>query len=266
MDIVAKRGFTSIKLLRAMDLLKLTDDQTMTKDVYLALTAASRTALETQYGRSEAEVRDMMKNDEDTLSTYKGFIRFLETDLKHSPIAQNSTSGSHFRRCVKKVAMGMMTRAESFTKLIQATCTDYVRLSIHPSSGGVKLSIPLIPQGSGVFPKTPWHSTVAMGLDGSYRTVHAKDVKDTHTLVEHNGQPFYYRERSDLWDWNDEGVTFEPQYPSGILVRRQSRVAGPQTLTEPQLEKLRQLAKIQEAPVTIMGFTNAADLEVIAAT
>ena len=86
----------------------------------------------------------------------KRFIRFLETDLKHSPIAQNSISGSQLGTCAKKAAMVIMARAESFIKLIRATCTDYVRLSIHPSIGGMKLAIPLTPQGSGVFLKTPW--------------------------------------------------------------------------------------------------------------
>lgn len=82
MEMAAREGSTSLKLLRVMDLLGLTAGETTTKDMYLSMTDASRKALLEQYGRSEVEVREMLQTDEDTLLTYRGFIRFLETDLK----------------------------------------------------------------------------------------------------------------------------------------------------------------------------------------
>ncbi len=82
MEMAAREGSTSLKLLRVMDLLGLTAGETTTKDMYLSMTDVSRKALLEQYGRSEAEVREMLQTDEDTLLTYRGFIRFLETDLK----------------------------------------------------------------------------------------------------------------------------------------------------------------------------------------
>jgi len=82
MEMAARQGSTNIKLLRVMDLLGLTAGETMTKDMYLSMTAESRKALLEQYGRSETEVREMIQTDEDTLLTYRGFTRFLETDLK----------------------------------------------------------------------------------------------------------------------------------------------------------------------------------------
>jgi pyoverdine/dityrosine biosynthesis protein Dit1 len=87
-----------------------------------------------------------MKEDEDTMLTYCGFIRFLRTDLRHSSVAAHVKGSNEYRRVTKDVAMGMMTRAESFTKIILAKRGNYVRLSVHPSSGAVKLSIPLVPQ------------------------------------------------------------------------------------------------------------------------
>lgn len=150
--------------------------------------------------------------------------------------------------------MGMMARAESFTKPIQSNCSDYVRLSIHPSSGGVKLSVPLITQDSGAFPKTPWHSSVVVGVNGSYSTVHAKDVRDTHTLMQLGGRPFYYREKSELWDWADEQIVFEPQYPRGTLIYPAENTTE---LASWQLKKLRKLAQLQ--PVKVAGFANVAD-------
>ena len=83
MTMAAGNGFNNIKLLRVMDLLGLMTGQTMTREIYMSLTAASRTMLLNQYGRTEEEVREMMQTDNDTLLTYRGFIRFLETDLKY---------------------------------------------------------------------------------------------------------------------------------------------------------------------------------------
>ena len=82
MSIARKGGFHSIKLLRPMDFLGITDEQTMTREVYLGLTAKTRLLLEKEYGRTEEEVREMIQTDDDTLMTYRGFVRFLETDLR----------------------------------------------------------------------------------------------------------------------------------------------------------------------------------------
>ena len=116
----------------------------------------------------------------------------------------------------------------------------------------------MIPQASGEFPRSPWHCSIAVGIDGSYRTVHAKEVRDTHKLIYRNDRPYYYRERSELWDWDDDKVEFEPQYPGGVLVHPRAGLEGRMELTAAQLDKLRQLAELQ-SPVTVSGFANLAD-------
>ncbi|KAH7394736.1 Pyoverdine/dityrosine biosynthesis protein-domain-containing protein [Pyrenochaeta sp. MPI-SDFR-AT-0127] len=189
------------------------------------------------------------------------FIRFLESDLKYSEVAKTATSGQKFRKCVKKVAINMMIRAESFTKLLQSKCPDYVRLSIHPSTGAVKLSVPLIVTGSGEFPRAPWHSSVALALDGSYSTVHSKDVRETHSLIlraDEENTPYYFREKSELWDWADTDVVFAPHYPNTLAVRpRRTVEPGTKSLTTEQIEKLKALISVHSAgPVVIEGFAN----------
>ena len=82
MEIAVREGFNNVKLIRPMSLLELTDDGKLTRAEYLKLTVATRKALEEQYGKSAEEVRSMITTDADTLMTYRGFIRFLETDLK----------------------------------------------------------------------------------------------------------------------------------------------------------------------------------------
>ena len=177
---------------------------------------------------------------------------------RHSPVVAKAVSGSHYRKIVKTVAMGMMNRAESFTKIILAKCPNYVRLSIHPSSGAVKLSVPLIPQASGAFPKTPWHCSVATGVDGSYSTVHAKDVRETHNLVYSNGRPYFFREKSDLYDWAEGIAELQHLYPSGVKIMPKYGVEGATMLSEENLHKIRELA-VRQSPVLVHGFLNVVD-------
>ncbi|KAF2188834.1 hypothetical protein K469DRAFT_765861 [Zopfia rhizophila CBS 207.26] len=156
---------------------------------------------------------------------------------------------------------------QSFTKLLQATYPDYVRLSIHESTGAVKLSVPLIIQGSGEFPRrTPWHSTIALSLSGTYSTTHAMEVRDTHNLILRDDgslRPFYYREKSELWDWADDIVVFEPRYSNRLVVRPKEGVDGREiVLSEEQIEKIRKLRAIHTAgPVEVVGFANTTAAE-----
>ncbi|KAK1570248.1 pyoverdine/dityrosine biosynthesis protein [Colletotrichum navitas] len=257
MDMAAQKGYTGIKLLRVMDFLGLTkEDEPLTKEKYMELVAESRATLEAQFGDPDKDVRAMIDTDNDTLMTYRGFIRFLETDLRNSPVAAHAKSGHKYRKIVKEVAMKMMMRAESFTKIILATCPDHVRLSIHPSSGAVKLSMPLLeekhnPDG---FPRTPWHSSIAVSLDGGYRSLHAKDVRDTHDLVMKDGRPWCFREKSELFDLGKD-VEIEHLYPTGIKVRPRTHHEEDVKLDEAAREKLVKLAKLQ--PVKVVGFESA---------
>lgn len=253
-----EHGLHNVKLLRIMDILGHTEGKTLDKGLYMSLAQQCRDELLSSYGRTEAEVRQMMKDDPDTLLTYCGFIRFLEADLKFSPItaATKAISGSQYRKTVKKVAINMMIRAESFTKLLQARCPEYVRLSIHPSTGTVKLSFPLIETASGDFPRSPWHSSLALGVDGSYSTVHAKDVRESHDLVTRDGRGYYFREKSDLWDLGDEDVVCEPRYPNRLIFSpARAELYGAKVLSSAQLEKLAALRAAHTAgPVEVVGF------------
>lgn len=113
MQIAQVRGYAeNIKLFRAMDILGYTAGRKLDWALYSSLVQQCRDELLANYGRTEEEVRTMMKDDTDTLLTYCGFIRFLESDLKYSKIASDATSGHKFRKCVKKVAIQMMIRAE----------------------------------------------------------------------------------------------------------------------------------------------------------
>lgn len=264
-DMARAHGFENIQLLRPMDILGYTKDKTLDQELYLSLAEKCRRDILASHGRTEEEVRKMMEDDPDTLATYRGFIRFLETDLKFSPITATTRaiSGNQYRKTVKRVACQMMIRAESFTKFLQTHCADYVRLSIHPSTGSVKLSVPLIVQNSGEFPRSPWHSSVAVGVDGSYRTVLAKDVRDSHDLILKDGRGYYFREKSDVWDLSDDGATdvvVEPHYPNRLVIRpARAELDVVRELSPEQSRKLSVLRMAHTSgPVEVTGFANAA--------
>lgn len=113
LSIIHTREYSqNIHLLRVMDILGYTADQVLDWPLYSSLTQRCRDDLLHSYGRTEEEVRAMMREDSDTLLTYCGFIRFLESDLRHSAVAKAAASGHKYRKCVKNVAINMMIRAE----------------------------------------------------------------------------------------------------------------------------------------------------------
>lgn len=69
---------------------------------------------------------------------------------------------------------------------------------------------------------TPWHACLVRSVDGSITMQHAGKVsRATHTLVTEDGRPSYFRERSDLFDWQGLGVHFDHLYPSGMKITLQ---------------------------------------------
>lgn len=90
-------------------------------------------------------------------------------------------------------------------------------------------------------------------MDGTYQTVHAKDVRESHRLVYQDGRPYFYREKSALWEWEADDVEFRPLYPRGLLVSPVDTSKG-RTLTNGELEKLNQLSRLQ--PIRAINFAN----------
>jgi Pyoverdine/dityrosine biosynthesis protein len=85
--------------------------------------------------------------------------------------------------------------------LIKVTLDGHIRLSIHPSIGKNKISIPLLPH-EGNFGDMPWHASVLVLSNGDIKTGDAKDFRDHFEIVNKNGRPYYFRERSALYDWS----------------------------------------------------------------
>jgi hypothetical protein len=82
MKLAADKGLHNIKLVRVMYLLGMTSGREMSEELYMETINACRDELRRQFGKPDEAVRQMIQSDPDTLMTYRGFIRFLETDLR----------------------------------------------------------------------------------------------------------------------------------------------------------------------------------------
>lgn len=107
---------------------------------------------------------------------------------------------------------------------------------------------------------TPWHSSVAVGIDGSFKTVHAEDVRETHDLVFRNGRPYCFREKSDLYDFGKIEVEFEHLYPCGLIIRPAGGSGIQPSLRDVHMQKVRKLAELQ-SPVVLRGFAETTERE-----
>ncbi|KAJ6131835.1 Pyoverdine biosynthesis [Penicillium samsonianum] len=228
------------------------------KAFYLAHASCLRRELMYTFADPSFDATEAIKTDNDTCLTYRGYIKFLTKDLAHLEEKDKSMSKRARQAQIAETARQMIIRGKMFAAAIKANRKDYVRLSIHESAGEKKLSISLAPQIRGTLGFTPWHSSVAVGLDGSYRTVHAEDVRDTHDLIYKNGQPYYFRERSSLFDWAEDGlsVKFEHLYPCGLIIRPADidNVNPPPSIRSIPMKKVRQLSNGM-SPIVIRGFS-----------
>ncbi|KAH0541723.1 hypothetical protein FGG08_003815 [Glutinoglossum americanum] len=252
-QIVLAKGFsTNIRFIRVMDLLGLHSSRAITRDEYLALISECRKELMAQFGDPNFDFRLEISRNRDTCMTYSGYKRFLQKDLLYTDYARNASSKTAYRKICKKVAADMITRGKAFAKLIEVKCPDYVRLSIHPSTNETKLSIPLVPQELGKFSMTPWHCAVAVDVNGSFKTAHVSDLHETHDVIYSGSRPFYFRERSALYDLG-ASVELEHLYPCGLIVRP-AQSAGPISILDINMRTLRKLGE-RQSPIILRGFS-----------
>ena len=107
---------------------------------------------------------------------------------------------------------------------------------------------------------SPWHASIAVGVDGSFRTVHAGDVRETHDLIYKDGRPYHFREKSPLYDFGGIKVTFEHLYPCGLVIRPSATSEAKPSFRDLDMKKVRGLAETQ-SPVVLRGFAETTERE-----
>ena len=314
-------NFKHIRFARLNDLLhsSLPHDDEM---AYVANASEFRRLLINSFGRADYDASLEISTNEDTCLTYKGYLKFLETDLEFVYPLGPERSKKAYKKGVGYIAKQMLARGDvsfasaippfcypsphcnlavtpshetpevetnlrnkAFARAVRERFPSHIRLSIHPSSRGrSKIPIRLLPTSdpSNTW-STPWHCTMAVTLDGEVRSApraHFNAAPELYELVtDDEGNPSYYREKSDLFSWaspapateKKEGeekaasVRCDPMYPCGILVRP-AVVQGEEgkkrkvSIRDVDPVRLRALAE-RNSPVVLRGFTDSGDRE-----
>ncbi|KAL8830172.1 MAG: hypothetical protein Q9170_005858 [Blastenia crenularia] len=262
--IIENKGLHHVSALRIPEILGHANAENITREEYLVHAGCYRRELVARWGPKNFDSHAAVLADEDTKMTYRGYIKFLTKDLMYSKVAaataETGNPKKRYKEAIEKLAYQMIARGKAFAAAIEERCGDYVRLSIHPSTGKTKLSVPLIPPPPGGQLMTPWHSTVAVGVDGSFRTVHAASVRETHDLVCQDGRPYFFREKSPLFDFGETKIEFEHLYPTGLIIRPANGEGSAPSYREVDLQKVRKLAETL-SPVVLRGFADTTNCE-----
>ncbi|KAF6793734.1 glutamyl-tRNA(Gln) amidotransferase [Colletotrichum sojae] len=251
-EMVAAKGYRRIEFVRIMNLLGLYNEPVITKERFMSLLEPSRQELMRRYVDPGFDANACVKNDPDYKTTFDGYAKFLKKDLAYGPIRDSATSGKKYKAKVHETAKAMIARGVAFAELIRERLPEHVRLSIHPSTGQTKISMPLIPQPDS-FSMTPWHCAVAVDTRGRFKTGHLAAWRDTHELVLKDGKPYFFRERSPLYSW-DANVEFEHLYGGGLVVHNAGGVEQTKSsLSDSDKRKAGALAVLQ-GKIVFRGF------------
>ncbi|RGP81180.1 hypothetical protein FLONG3_717 [Fusarium longipes] len=247
------KGFHNITFSRLRDLVDIDVPHELDEMTYVAHASDFRRALLNTFSKPGWKWDDI-RQSEDQCMTYRGYMKFLQTDLETVYPLDETRTKSRYKRGIEHIAKQMMARGDAFANAVKQKYPEHVRLSIHPSTGAAKLSVSLLPTEQ--IYTTPWHCAVAFRLDGTIRTGMRSEFDDDQSLelVYDDGRPSYYREKSTLMSWaNDKGgIIADPMYPSGVIIRP---VNGHGSLTTDDIdtEKVRVLSELN-SPVVLKGF------------
>ncbi|KAI1486752.1 putative pyoverdine/dityrosine biosynthesis protein [Biscogniauxia mediterranea] len=259
----ARQNYSHIDFCRLKDLVCIDVPNELDEMTYVANATNFRHGLLAQFSKPGFDASLRISEDEDTCLTYKGYIRFLGTDLRYVYPVGPGQSKRKFQKGIKYIAKQMLNRGDAFARAVRERFPDRIRLSIHPSCGMKKFSISLLPTDT-IF-TTPWHCSIAFRLDGSITTGHRGDF-DTNAefeLVYEDGRPSFYREKSDLVSWAKErgGVVCTPIYPAGWLIRP-AKNADTLSIFDIDAAKVRAMSELS-SPVILRGFSRAKKREAV---
>lgn len=96
---------------------------------------------------------------------------------------------------------------------------------------------------------SPWHCSIAVTTTGEFITAHQSTHRQKFDLIKKDSQPYFFRERSPLFDW-DTSVDFEHHYGQKLVIRVQKQID--QELSDLDLDKMALLA-IQQKSVSFVS-------------
>jgi pyoverdine/dityrosine biosynthesis protein Dit1 len=247
------KGFLHIKFKRLMDVLDIGESDQLSREVYLAAVDTCRVEMENRFLIPDFNLEEKIRNNQDTFLTFQKFMKSAREDVLWGPsIDPNLLCDlEEYATETVKIAKTMTKRLLAYENAIESRFTQLIRLSIHRSTGKIKISIPLIPQKD-VFGLMPWHSCVVISAKGGYQTGFSKDFRATHNLIRKDGEPYFLREKHPLFDEWQAKVNIDHAYGGEVIVTNAGE--GPQQLNESDRERLADLAILFRRRVQIRGF------------
>lgn len=157
--IVDRLGLKHIRFSDPFDLIEGRQNAPITEEEYASRIGELKDRLFTLYMPTGYDFDEELKNDPNATLTYRGYIRFLTSDLAMYFKEQKMSKNAIKKHC-SNVARRMIERGKVFSALVATASPVHVRLSIHASDNTNKLSVALLPQKRySAFPVTPWHNT-----------------------------------------------------------------------------------------------------------
>ena len=199
-----------------------------------------------------------IKKDENALLTYRGYIKFLDSDLATFFRAKGMSKSAARKHC-SKVARGMIERGKAFSALVANKSPLHIRLSIHASDNTSKLSVTLLPQKRyGTSPVTPWHNTPYLDVENDSLNLgrRPKDGDLTYKVCKDElgleflcaDVPMYNIVDTKEEVASDQHLKLEPLYPLGLRIQ----VPKNAPITHSSLNNVSELAKLH-SPIIIEG-------------
>lgn len=105
-----EKGFDRIDFSRLKDLVKFPLPETIGEITYVANATNFRRYLLNKYGKEDLDIDYEISTKPDTLMTYRGYRRFLESDLQHIFPTGKARSNNGYKRDVKYLAKEMLIR------------------------------------------------------------------------------------------------------------------------------------------------------------
>ncbi|KAH8130836.1 Clavaminate synthase-like protein [Trichoderma asperelloides] len=258
-NLAKTKGFSYIRFSRLSDLVPMEVPAILDEVSYVANATNFRIALINNFRSKDWDVNEKITSDEDICLTYRGYLKFLQTDLADTyPISETFTK-SKYKKGIESIAKQMLIRGQAFARAVRDKFSNHVRLSIHPSTGHNKVSVSTLPTDSSY--TTPWHCAVAVRQDGTITSGLAQTFWDDPTweLVYEDGRPSYFREKSDLYTWSSGAITVNPLYPCGVIISP-AEGANKLSMQDIDAQKVRALSEIN-SPVILRGFSGTKNRE-----
>lgn len=104
------KDFKHIGFSRIKDLIDFPMPPDLREIAYVANCTNFRRAFLNRFGKDDIDIDKEIKDNPDTMMTYLGYRRFLESDLKHIFPVGNGRTANDYRRDVRYLAKQMLIR------------------------------------------------------------------------------------------------------------------------------------------------------------